>query len=142
MARRGYTLIELVAASALTGTVLVAAMSLLRQAVDLSDRIDRQNLIETLCVSKLEESINTVAVGFATSDTSGNFSSQGFSSYRYRVICTDAPASGGITSKLMAVTCLVYYDENGDSALTTGEQSVTLATKVAKMALYVTEAGG
>jgi hypothetical protein len=90
----------------------------------------------------MEESLNTVAAAFATSDVSGNFSSQGFSAYRYRVIATDAPASGGISNRLMAVTCLVYYDENGDGALSTGEQSVTLATKIAKMALYVTEAGG
>jgi hypothetical protein len=142
MARPGYTLRELVSASALTGTVLVASLSLLRQAVDLSERIDRQNLIETLCVSRMEESLNIVAASFATSDVSGNISTQGFSSYRYRVIATDSPANGGISNRLMAVTCLVYFDENGDSALTTGEQSVTLATKVAKMALYTTEAGG
>jgi hypothetical protein len=140
--RPGYTLLEVVAASALTGTVLVASLSLLRQAVDLSDRVDRQNLMATLCVSKLEETLNTTAATFATSDVSGSFAAQGFSSLRFRAVTTDAPASGGITNRLMAVTCTVWYDANADAALSSGETSVTFATKVAKMALYTTAAGG
>ena len=142
MHRAGYTLLEVVAASALTGTVLVASLSLLREAVDLSDRVDRQNLLETLCVSKLEETLNTTAATFTASDVSGSFASQGFSSYRYRVITSDAPASGGISNRLIAATCTVWYDANADAALTSGENSVVLATKVAKMALYTAEAGG
>lgn len=142
MRRAGYTLLEVVAASALTGTVLVASLSLLREAVDLSDRVDRQNLLETLCVSKLEETLNTTAATFTAADVSGTFASQGFAALRYRAISTDAPASGGISNRLMAITCTVWHDANADAALTTGENSVTLATKVAKMALYTSEAGG
>ena len=142
MRRAGYTLLEVVAASALTGTVLVSSLALLRESVDMSDRVDRQNLLETLCVSKLEETLNTTAATFATADVSGNFVAEGFSSIRYRVIASDAPAEGGITNRLMGVTCTVWYDENADAALTTGETSVVMATKVAKMALYATEAGG
>lgn len=142
MRRAGYTLLEVVAASALTGGLLVASLALLRRAVDLSDLVDRQNLLETLCVAKLEETLNTTAATFTPSDVSGTFASQGFSSVRFRVIATDSGASGGITNRLMAVTCTVWNDANGDAALTAGENSVVLATKVAKMALYTAEAGG
>jgi hypothetical protein len=142
MRHQGYTLLEVVAASALSGTVLVASLSLLRESVDLSDRVDRQNLLETLCVSKLEESLNTTAATFATSDTSGNFAAEGFASIRYRVVATDLPASGGISNRLMAVTCTTWHDANGDTVVSTGEAAVTMATKVAKMALYTEAAGG
>lgn len=142
MRRAGYTLLEVVAASALTGTVLVASLRLLREAVDMSDRVDRQNLLETLCVSKLEETINTTAATFTAADVTGSFASQGFSTYRYRVITTDAPAGGGIANRLMAATCTVWFDANADAALSSGENSVVLATKVAKLALYTAEAGG
>lgn len=138
----GYTLLEVVAASALTGTVLVASLSLLREAVDLSDRVDRQNLVETLCVSKLEETLNATAATFSTADVSGDFTAAGFPSLRFRAVCSDLPGDGGITSRLMAVTCTVWDDANADNALSSGETTVTLATKVAKMALYTAEAGG
>lgn len=140
--RTGYTLLEVVAASALTGTVLVASLTLLRDAVDMSDRVDQHNLLETLCVSKLEETLNVAAASFAESDISGNFAGIGFSSVRFRVICSDAPANGGIDNRLMAITCTTWLDANSDTVFTSGEASVTMATKVAKLSLYTAEAGG
>jgi hypothetical protein len=142
MLRPAYTLLEVIAASALTGTVLVSSLALLGDAVDLSERVDRQNLMHTLCVSRLEQYLNTTAAQFNTADVTGDFSAEGFSTLRYRVVCSDQGASGGITNRLMALTCTVWHDANGDNAQNAGEASVTLATKVANMALYATEAGG
>ena len=140
MKRRGYTLLEVVAASALTGTVLVASLALLRDAIGMSDRIDKHNLLHTLCVSKLEEHLNLAAATFTTADVSGNFASQGFSNVRFRVVRSDASIDGGISDRLMAITATVWVDANGDNALSSNEQNLTLASKVAKMALYQSEA--
>jgi len=141
MHRRAYTLLEVIAATALVSTALVASMALLRDAVQLSDRVDYQNLMHTLCVSKLEEHLNLTAATFTTADVSGSYSAEGFSELRYRAVRTDSSGSGGITNRLMAVSVTVWRDSNGDSAITAGEMTVTIATKVAKMALYETEAG-
>jgi hypothetical protein len=140
MPRSAYTLLEVVAASALTGTVLVSSLALLRDAVALSDRIDHQNLLNTFCVSKLEEHLNLTAASFTTADVSGNFVSSGFSDIRFRAVRSDSGADGGISNRLMSLSVTVWHDTNGDGALTAGEQSVTLATKVAKMSLYESEA--
>lgn len=142
MHRRGYTLLEVIAASALTGSVLVSSLALLRDAVALSDRVDQQNLMLTLCTSKLEETLNTTAAEFAASDTSGSFAAEGFSHLRYRVVCSDQALQGGISNQLMAVTCVVWNDANADAVQQSDETSVTLATKVAKLALYQAQAGG
>ncbi len=141
MTRRGYTLLEVIAAAALTGTVLVASLALLRDAVGLSNRVDRHNLAHALCVSKLEEQLNLAAANFTTANLSGSYVSQGFSDVRFHVLRSDSGADGGISNRLMAVTVTVWVDTNGDAVISSGEQSVSLASKVAKLALYVSEAG-
>ena len=142
MHRRGYTLLEVIAASALTGSVLASSLALLRDAVALSDRVDQQKLMLILCTSKLEETLNTTAAQFAASDTSGSFAAEGFSHLRYRVICSDQASDGGIANRLMAVRCVVWNDINADGVQGSDESSVTLATKAARLALYQAQAGG
>jgi hypothetical protein len=140
MPRRAYTLLEVVAATAIVGTVLVSSLALLRDAVSLSDRVDVQNLLNTLCVSKLEEQLNLTAAHFDTAVADGNFAADGFAAVHFHAVRSDAAGDGGIDDRLMAVTVTVWQDANGDAALSAGEMAVTLATKVAKMALYEAEA--
>jgi hypothetical protein len=141
MARRAYTLLEVVAATALVGSVLVSSLALLRDAASLSERVDAQNLLNTLCVSKLEEQLNLTAADFAAGSASGSFSSLGYGNVRFQAVRTDAAAAGGIPDRLIAVTVTVWRDDDADAAQGSGELAMTLATKVAKMALYEAEAG-
>ena len=50
---------------------------------------------------------------------------------------SDAPASGGLTNRLMHIQVTAYDDTDGDSVADSNEVKVTVRTKVAKLASYI-----
>ena len=139
--RRAYSLLEVVLASAICASALVPALAVLRDGVALGDVIDTRHLLLTYGVSKMEEQLAVVGATWSTGTVIGNFASDGQSSIRFSVTRSDAPASGGITDKLMNVSVTTFSDDNGNSAMDTAEARVILSTKVAKLASYATKAG-
>ena len=135
--RSAYTLLELVFASAITASVLVSTLALLRDSVSTSLSIERSNAMSTLCASKLEQSLATVAATFTATNTTGDFATAGYPELRFIVTSSDDPTQGGITGELMAITTTVWHDEDGDTLLDAGEPSVVFGTKLAKMQEYI-----
>jgi hypothetical protein len=134
--RRGLSLLEVVAASSIMAVALVPALRIMRDALTQSRTNETRCLLTTLCISTMEQYLPVSADGWATSTVTGNFAADGYSTIKFQVVRSDAPASGGLTNQLMAVTTTVWEDTNGDGAVSTGELSVVMASKVAKMALY------
>jgi hypothetical protein len=138
---RAYSLLEVVLASAICASALVPALGFMRDGVALGDIIDTRHLLLTYGVSKMEEQLAVTGATWSTGTTTGNFASDGQTSLRFTVTRSDSAASGGITNQLMNVTVTTYSDDNGNSAMDTGEARITLTTKVAKLVSYATKAG-
>jgi prepilin-type N-terminal cleavage/methylation domain-containing protein len=134
--RRGFSLLELVVSVSLLALTLVPALAFLRDALEQSQRIEISELLTTHCVGKLEEHLCLAADAWQVATVSGDFSADGYPQVRYRVVRSDAPADGGITDQLMAVTSTVWQDLNSNGSADGGEPTVVLAGKVAKMARY------
>jgi hypothetical protein len=127
----GYTLLELLAASALCAGVLVSSMKMMRQSAELNRRIEGQNMLTTLAVGKMELHLARSAAAFASTTEAGDFAADGFPRLRFHVACSDAWSAGGIPDRLMCVTATVWEDANGNATLDAGEASVSYSSKVA-----------
>ena len=134
--RRAYTLIELVMAASLTALAIVPALSLMRDSIEQGTSIDTQNMIATLCMSKLEEHLALAAATFTETNTTGDFSREGYGRLKYTVNSSTAAKAGGIPDQLMAISVTVWSDADNDTQQDIDESSLTLATKLAKMVRY------
>lgn len=131
--RLAYTLLELLAATAITGVVLITTLALIRDSMALSRRVEVRNNLTTLGVSKMEEHLARAAATFQPGTFSGDFSSEGHPFLRFRVERSDSPQEGGIPGRLMSLTATVWHDENRNSAPNADELSVVYSSKVAKL---------
>lgn len=138
--RPAYSLLEVVLASTLCASVLVPALAFLRDGVAQARDIDTQYLLLAYGVGTMEEQLAQVAASWNNGNSSGDFAAEGHPNIRYTVSRSHSPPSGGIPNRLMSVTVTTYYDENGNSSLSSGEPSVTLTTKIGKFATYENEA--
>jgi type II secretory pathway component PulJ len=135
-ARRGHTLVELLAATTLLAVALTPALRIMRDSLEQDRRIETLELLTTFCADKLEEHMAQTAASWSVATTTGNFASDGCAQIRFSVACTDDPAAGGITDRLMALTATVWEDANSNATLDSGELSVVFRTKVAKLEGY------
>jgi len=140
--RKGYTLIELVATSALLALVIVPSLELTRESLDLGNRLETRATMTSLCIGKLEEHLALGAIDLSETTSSGSFASIGHSQLRYTVVRSQDAADGGITDRLMAVSATVWDDTNGNLSLDSDEPSITFASKIAKTWTYTSEASG
>jgi Tfp pilus assembly protein PilE len=137
--RKGNTLIELVAATTVLAIALVPALRLMRDALAVEEEIEYASAMATLCASQLEQSLAKTSASWNTSSESGNYSSIGYARLKYSVTKSDAPANGGLTNQLLAITATVWDDTDSDNALDSGERRVQFSTKLAKLAVYNTD---
>lgn len=138
--RSGYSLVEVVASIALMAATLVPAMELVRDSMVVSEETDRRQLLSLYGVSQVEQQLAAAAMDWATGSYSGDYAADGNGAIRYDTTCSDDPVNGGIVGVLMDIRTTVYYDDNGDDALTAGELQSSYRTKVARYDTY--SAGG
>ena len=134
--RRGHSLIELVAASFIIAIALAPALQMMRDSLKLSQELEVADMMSTLCVNKLEESLAKVYATWDTTSTSGDFSAQGYPQLKFQVTKSDQYAGGGIPGQLMATTATVWNDANGNNAWDTNEQQVQFASKLSYTVSY------
>lgn len=137
--RRGNTLIELVAATTVLAIALVPALRLMRDALAVEEEVEYASAMATLCAGQLEQALAKTSASWNTATESGSYASLGYSRLKYSVTKSDAPASGGLTNQLLAITATVWDDTDNDSVLDVGEKKVQFSTKLAKLAVYGTE---
>jgi hypothetical protein len=133
---RAFSLVEMILATALVAGTLAPALAVMRNAMATSRETTKRLLLANYAVEILEYAQGISMQSWFVTTTSGNMASDGYSSIRYTITWSDAPASGGITGKLMHVQVVVYDDANGNSALDSSEPVVRFRTKVAKLATY------
>jgi type II secretory pathway pseudopilin PulG len=137
--RRAFSLVEMIAATALVAGTLAPALAVMRDAMAISRESTRRNLLAVYAVQALEYASGVTMQGWATGTSLGNFASEGHPAIRYVVTRSDAPANGGITGLLMHVQVTMFDDVNGNTALDANEVSVRFRTKVAKLLTYQNE---
>jgi hypothetical protein len=96
----------------------------------------RRSLVANYAVQVLENQAALVMQNWTTGTVTGNFSADGYATIKYTAVKSDAPASGGLTNRLMHIQVTAYDDKDGDSVADSNELKVTIRTKVAKLTSY------
>ncbi len=138
--RIGFSLLEMMAATALVASTLVPALSLIRDAMAQSREMNRRNLLANYAVRILEEQTALAATNWTNATVTGDFSSDGYTSLRYTATKSDAVVDGGLVDRLMHIRVTVYDDADGNSSVGTNELQINFRTKVAKLVTYENEA--
>jgi hypothetical protein len=137
--RLGFSLVEMIAATALTAGTLAPALLVMRDAMAVSREGVKRNLLANYAVKVLEEQSALVMQNWTSATSSGNFASDGNATMKWIAVKSDAPASGGLTNRLMHIQVTTYEDLNGNSAADAAELKVNFRTKVAKLLTYQNE---
>jgi type II secretory pathway pseudopilin PulG len=137
--RRAFSLVEMIAATALVAGTLAPALAVMRNAMAASREASQRNLLANYAVQALEYASGITMQTWATGMATGNFASDGYPAIRYSVSRSDAPASGGLTNRLMHVQATIFADANGNLVLDANEIAVRARTKVAKLLTYANE---
>jgi len=129
----------MIAATALMAGTLAPALVVMRDAMAVSREGVKRHLLANYAVKVLEEQSALVMQNWTNATSSGNFSSDGNSTLKWIAVKSDAPASGGLTNRLMHIQVTTYEDTNGNSAADSTELKVNFRTKVAKLLTYQNE---
>jgi hypothetical protein len=138
--QKAYSLLEVVLASAICATALVPALACLRDSATLGDTIDKRHLLLIYGVSKMEEQLAIVGATWSTGTLTGDFAADGHPNIRFTATRSDAPASGGITNRLMNISVTTYSDDDADDVLDAAEIRTLFTTKIAKLVTYENKA--
>jgi len=137
--RRGFSLLEMVAAAVLMTSIIAPALAVMRDSMANSRDLNRRNLLANYAVRILEDQSSLVATNWVNETISGNFTSDGYPNVRYSATKSDAVANGGLVNQLMHLQVTVYDDANANLTLDSGELRVDYRTKVAKLNSYENE---
>lgn len=127
----------MLAATALVAGTLAPALAVMRDAMSMSREGLRRGLVANYAVQVLKAQAALVMQNWTSGTVTGGFSTDGYASIKYTAVKSDAPASGGLTNRLMHIQVTAYDDANGNSVADAGELKSTIRTKVAKLASYI-----
>lgn len=129
---RGFTFVELIAATAILAICIVPATKYLADSMTLRRHLEEERVLVMLAIQTVEEQMAVINGGFTTTQESGTFASQGLPEIAYEVVRSDGSAGGGIPDLLMAISVRVWSDENGNLVHESNEAVVELHTKMAR----------
>lgn len=135
--RGGFSLLEMLAATALVAGTLAPALAVMRDAMAVSREGVRRSLVANYAVQVLESQSSVVMQNWSTGTVTGNFSADGYGTIKYSAVKSDVPADGGLVNRLMHIQVTAYDDANGNSTADAGEIRATIRTKVARLASYI-----
>ena len=130
--RRGFSFVELIAATAVLAIVIVPATELLANSMVLRREMERNRTMVLLAIRTVEEQMSVINAGFTAGQQSGTFASLGLPKIAYQVTRTDQASAGGIPDTLMAITVKVWSDDDADVVQDANETVVELHTLMAR----------
>jgi type II secretory pathway pseudopilin PulG len=137
--RRAFSLVEMIAATALVAGTLAPALAVMRDAMAASRESARRHLLANYAVQALEQNAGATMQNWTTGTATGNFAADGHPAIRYVLTRSDDLADGGIDDRLMHVQVTVFDDVNGNATHDANEIAVRFRTKVAKLLTYQNE---
>lgn len=130
--RRGFSFVELIAATAVLAIVIVPATELLAESMTQRREMERRRIMTLLAIRTVEEQMSVINAGFTTAQQSGTFAQLGLGEIAYEITRSDSISAGGIPDSLMVIIVKVWFDEDGDVTLDSGETVVELHTLMAR----------
>ncbi|MEQ8211070.1 MAG: prepilin-type N-terminal cleavage/methylation domain-containing protein [Lacipirellulaceae bacterium] len=137
--RSGFSLVEMIAATALVAGTLVPALAVMREAMSLSRETHLRSLLANFAVMKLEECSSVAMRNWTNATDDGDLSAYGYSNLSFTMVRSDDPADGGMVGQLMSISVTVFDDLDGDLIPDTGETQVQFRTKISKLLTYENE---
>ncbi len=137
--RKGYSLLEMIFATALMAGTLVPALGVMRDSMAVSRETTTRALLANYAVQKVEQHASLAIATWSTGTTTEDYTAEGRADIVSIAISSDDPSDGGIVDSLMSVDVTIFEDLNANSALDSGELSVNMRTKVAKLNTYENE---
>lgn len=134
--KSGFSLLEMAFATALLAGTLVPALAVMRDAIAISRETETRALLVNYAVLKIEEYASLAIATWGEATNTEDFTADGYANIMCISTTSDEPSDGGIVDGLMSVEVTVFDDENGNSTLDSGELSVEMRTKVAKLGTY------
>lgn len=134
--RPAFSLLEMMAATALVAGTLAPALAVMRDAMAISREAVQRSLVANYAVHVVESQAAAVMQNWTSATATGNFSSDGYATIKYIAVRSDLPANGGISGRLMNIQVTAYQDADADSVADALEIKCTVRTKVAKLASY------
>lgn len=128
--RSGSSLVDVIAASLLTGMVLLPSMRIMRESIATNERLQIRQEMLTQCESVLEIAMQAASKK-VTNDTKAGRFTFGESTLEYTVISTDNESMGGLPGEMTAVISVVWDDQIKNRRLDRNETHVSLYSKVA-----------
>ncbi len=135
----GFSLLEMVFATALLAGTLAPALAVMRDAMALSRETTVRSLLSNYAVQKLEEHAALGIGSWTNGSDSNTFSGDGHPEIAFSVTRSDNPVNGGITGSLMHIQVTVFEDLDNDLNPDAGELQVSMRTKIAKLGTYENE---
>lgn len=129
--RNGSALLDIIAASIVTGLVLVPSLNIMRRSMNVNDRIAIRQEMATACSSLLERQMADAALTFRSLKMEGK-TSVDTQTLGYRIIRSDHSDYGGIPKQLMGISVTVWHDANQNRRMDTQESRYELYSKVTR----------
>ena len=144
VARRGTTLLELVAASTVIAAALVPALRIMRDSLRVSRQLEIRETMATIAMSVLEQESARVSGQWVMQTTTHRNPGRdsGYPSVIAVSTTSDSLKNGGIPGSLAVVQATAFEDLNRSGSLDKNEPSISFATKVAGLTSYRYEAQG
>jgi len=123
--KRGFTLIEVLAAIILIAAALIPIMIITTQIIEKSLKDEHLTKVIFLAEGKIEDVKRSIVNSFGTSadETATAFDSPD-EDYKYTVSDDEA-------ADIKVIQVRVWYDDNNNDTIDSGESNITLNTKVA-----------
>lgn len=129
--RYGSSLVDVIAASVLTGLVLLPSMRIMRESIAASERLRvRQEMLAT-CESLLESAMQNASINVVNDSEAGRLKFED-RILEYTVVSTDSATMGGIPGRMTAVASIVWDDKDKNRRLDKNEIHVSMYSKVAR----------
>ena len=127
--KRGAALLDVIAASVLVGILIVPSVKISAQVQESCRRLEMRNELALRCASVLEEEIAYLQQSFKSRSRQQLIRYEG-RDLRCVIQSSDAAVDGGLPSRIICVSVLLWHDENHNGSLDSSEQSMFLLTRV------------
>lgn len=129
--RCGSSLVDVVAACALTAMLLVPSMAVMRDSISLHQTLQMRQELLARCQSLLEEELWELSIGKAPDTHTGQIKVDD-RVMAFTVTSSDKATLGGIPGRLIAVTVSAWDDQNRNRRLDKNEKNVSIYSKIAR----------
>ena len=123
-------MLDVIGSSLVTAMVLVPSINIMRQSMDVNERIQLRQEMVTYCTNVVEMELADI-LNSPVNKTSSGIIYSGQKTVMSSITRSDSAEFGGIPGKLMAVSVTAWHDANNNKRIDRNESQFSLFTKAA-----------